>query len=247
MSSTVLGMDRYKALFFDADDTLFDYPAAERAALTSVLRRFRIPLAVEVVIPVYRRHNLVLWREFEQGLTTQDSLREERFRRLFAEFEIIRVPIPAISDFYLEALSGNSQLLAGALELASSLAARFPLVLVTNGIGRVQRKRFSRSPITRFFGDHHLRGSGLRQTRPAHPRTGPRRIEHRGVRSPAHRRQRLQRHGLRAQCRHGFLLVQSGKPALPRRLCAPFRRPGAVRDRDADDAVTLTMKRETSR
>jgi FMN phosphatase YigB (HAD superfamily) len=116
-------MNRYKALFFDADDTLFDYPAAERSALTSILRRFRIPLPIEDVIPAYRRHNLVLWREFEQGLTTQDSLREERFRRLFAEFGIIRAPIPAISDSYLEALSGNSQLLDGAMGLVSGLAA----------------------------------------------------------------------------------------------------------------------------
>lgn len=144
-------MNRYRALFFDADDTLFDYPAAERAALTSILHQFRIPLPVEDVIPVYRRHNQSLWREFEQGLTTQNSLRQERFRRLFAEFGIGRAPIPAVSDSYLEALADNSQLLDGALELVAGLAARLPLVLVTNGISRVQRRRFRRSPITRYF------------------------------------------------------------------------------------------------
>ena len=144
-------MSRYRALFFDADDTLFDYPAAERAALTAVLGRFRIPFLMESIIPAYRRHNLSLWREFEQGRTTQDSLRVERFRRLFAEFGIGRVPIRAISNFYLDALSDNSQLLDGALEMVSSLAIRLPLVLVTNGIGRVQRRRFRHSPITRYF------------------------------------------------------------------------------------------------
>jgi 2-haloacid dehalogenase len=144
-------MNRYRALFFDADDTLFDYPAAERSAWTAVLDRYRIPLPLENVIPAYRLHNLNLWREFEQGRTTQDSLRVERFRRLFSEFGIGRVPIHAISDFYLEALAENSQLLDGALGLVSGLAARLPLVLVTNGIGRVQRRRFRRSPISRYF------------------------------------------------------------------------------------------------
>jgi 2-haloacid dehalogenase len=144
-------MNRYRAFFFDADDTLFDYPVAERAALTAVLNRFRIPLPIETVIPAYRRHNLILWSEFEQGRITQDSLRTERFRRLLTEFGIESVPIHDIGDSYLEALSDNSQLLDGALELITGLAARLPLVLVTNGIGRVQRRRFHRSPITRYF------------------------------------------------------------------------------------------------
>ena len=33
---------KYKAIFFDADDTLFDYPAAERAALLACLGEFAI-------------------------------------------------------------------------------------------------------------------------------------------------------------------------------------------------------------
>ncbi len=144
-------MSRYKAIFFDADDTLFDYPAAERAALSSVLLHFQIPLDLETALTAYRRHNLALWHEFEQGLTTQDTLRRERFRRLFDELGISGVPIPELGSLYLEALSENSQLLAGAPELVTALAGRYLLVLVTNGIGLVQRRRFGRSPITPFF------------------------------------------------------------------------------------------------
>jgi 2-haloacid dehalogenase len=142
---------KYKSVFFDADDTLFDYPQAERAALLSCHREFLVPVEPEIFIGAYRRHNHDVWQQFERGETDQATLRVERFRRLAAELGIPDLPLERISSYYLEMLSGQSQLMPGALGLVRKLARKFPLALVTNGIAAVQKRRFAASPITPYF------------------------------------------------------------------------------------------------
>jgi 2-haloacid dehalogenase len=142
---------RYKSVFFDADDTLFDYPRAERAAMRACLREFGLRVDLGKFVETYRRHNLDLWRAFERGDTDQATLRVERFRRVASEFGIPGLPLDRISVFYLEALSGQPQLFPGALATVRRLAKTLPLALITNGIASVQRRRFGASPITRYF------------------------------------------------------------------------------------------------
>jgi 2-haloacid dehalogenase len=142
---------KYKGIFFDADDTLFDYPRAERAAIRACLSEFGLRIKLGAFVETYRRHNLDLWRAFERGETDQATLRVERFRRLALELGISDLPLDRISAFYLEALSGQPQLMPGALATVRALARKFPLALVTNGIAMVQRRRFAASPITSYF------------------------------------------------------------------------------------------------
>lgn len=142
---------KYRSVFFDADDTLFDYPAAERAALLACHWQFAVPTAEEEFITAYRRHNHDVWRMFERGEIDQASLRTERFRRLAIELGLAALPLERASAYYLEELSGQSQLLPGALAVVKELARSLPLALITNGIASVQERRFAASPITPFF------------------------------------------------------------------------------------------------
>jgi YjjG family noncanonical pyrimidine nucleotidase len=142
---------KYKSIFFDADDTLFDYPSAERTALLACLAEFGIAVEAGIFLAAYRRHNHDVWREFERGETDQVGLRVERFRRLAVELDLPGLPREKVSTFYLETLANQPQLLPGALTLVRELAKRFPLALITNGIASVQNKRFAASPITQYF------------------------------------------------------------------------------------------------
>jgi 2-haloacid dehalogenase len=141
----------YKSIFFDADDTLFDYPKAERSALRACLCEFGLRIDLGTFLDAYRRHNRDVWQAFERGETDQARLRVERFRRLAQELELAALPVDKVSAFYLEALSGQPMLLPGALATVRALARTHPLALITNGIALVQRRRFAASPITAFF------------------------------------------------------------------------------------------------
>ena len=141
----------YSWVLFDIDGTLFDYDTAETAALAATFTRFHLDLQPNHA-QAYRRINGRMWVEFEQGTTTQERLRVERFRDLFEAIEIDADPTP-FSDEYLKQLARRTDLIAGAESTAAALASRVSLMVITNGLADVQRPRFAASSIR-----HHFQG-----------------------------------------------------------------------------------------
>lgn len=147
-------MRGYRWLLFDADGTLFDYDAAEAAALAAAWAGTGLPLLPELV-DSYRRINAALWKSYEAGGISQTDLQIERFVRLIDELDGSRMDGPAdanrLSLDYLDRLSQQTYLLSGARELLEWAHGRFRLALITNGIPDVQRPRIKRSGFDRFF------------------------------------------------------------------------------------------------
>jgi 2-haloacid dehalogenase len=142
-------MPHYSWIMLDADGTLFDFDAAEDAALVRTLSEADIPGDGEAHRR-YREISLQLWLEFESGSITLDRLKVERFERLVVELGHGADPL-RLSRSYIEHLCGEAPLLPGAQSLVAELAAGHRLVLATNGIAEVQRRRFEPSPIRPFF------------------------------------------------------------------------------------------------
>jgi YjjG family noncanonical pyrimidine nucleotidase len=134
---------------FDADGTLFDFDAAEDAALLRTLTEADIS-ADDQTHRHYREISLQLWLEFECGKISLDRLKVERFERLVSEFGHAVDP-HRLSCSYIEHLCAEAPLLPGAHGLVTELAADHELVLATNGIAEVQRRRFEPSPIRPLF------------------------------------------------------------------------------------------------
>lgn len=144
-----LTMPRYSWIMLDADGTLFDFDAAEDAALARTLSEADIAADGEANRR-YREISLQLWLEFECGTITLDRLKVERFERLVAELGHAADP-QQLSRSYIEHLCNEAPLLPGAHGLVAELAADHQLVLATNGIAEVQRRRFEPSPIRPWF------------------------------------------------------------------------------------------------
>lgn len=142
---------RYRWLVFDADGTLFDFHLGETIALRSTLRRHGIDYSTGLH-DAYAAISGELWRAFERGEISLERLRVARFERLFAEQGIDLEPDSFNLDF-MEALGRQTQLLDGAEDVVRRLSAGCRLLLATNGIAVVQRSRFARSSIRRFFED----------------------------------------------------------------------------------------------
>lgn len=140
---------KYPWLLFDADDTLFDYQAAEAHALQVVFAHFQIPFLPNYA-QVYANINHHYWQKFEAGTISLVDLRNVRFHDLLEE---LNLPPDAdlFSRVYLTKLGQCVQLLPGVLETLTILAASHHLALITNGLSSVQRSRLSLSPIGRFF------------------------------------------------------------------------------------------------
>ena len=141
----------YGLLFLDADGTLFDYDAAESEALVSTLAPLLSEEDLARAPAIYRRINQGIWLELERREITQAELAVERFRRLFRELGNEAGDAGELSRRYLDELALRSRLLDGAEETVRGLAARHRLVLVTNGLARVQRPRVERSAVASCF------------------------------------------------------------------------------------------------
>jgi len=155
---------KYSWIIFDADGTLFDYVHAE----TEALRRSMLSAGLhysEGVLRRYQKINIELWKAYERGGIQQEVLRTERFAVLFDELGMTAVP-EEFSELYLQQLALFGYLLDGAEDVVATLAAEVPLLLLTNGIGPVQRSRLAHSPLRERF-QHVLISSEIGAAKPS--------------------------------------------------------------------------------
>jgi len=138
-------MPIYQWLFFDADGTLFDFERAEENALSRSFQRIGVKFGPDH-LAVYRQINHALWKQFENGLLTPETLNSRRFELLFAEIGIQGSPSD-FGAFYASALGTCADLIDGACEVLNALRPHHHIAILTNGLRDVQRARLDRSPI----------------------------------------------------------------------------------------------------
>ena len=102
------------------------------------------------VFETYVAINSRAWREVEAGTLDRDSLKTRRFAELFAALGI-EGDATITGESYLDSLSMQGWLIEGAQEICAFLRERAKLILLTNGITRVQRGRLARSAIRDDF------------------------------------------------------------------------------------------------
>ena len=147
-------MGRWELLLLDADNTLFDFEASQGIALERTCRQVGIPYRPEL-LALYEDINTRLWASYERGEVTQEQLRRLRSEQFLDQVHSALDP-EAFGEAYVEALSDIAVLLPDALETLRAASAQAPVVIITNGIARVQRRRMSASP----FGPY-LRGIAI--------------------------------------------------------------------------------------
>jgi YjjG family noncanonical pyrimidine nucleotidase len=142
---------RFSWLIFDADGTLFDFHRGETVALQSTSEKHGFSYSSHLH-DVYAAISAELWGRFERGEMPLEQLRVMRFECLFTDLGIDVDP-ELFNDDFMAILGRQTQLLNGAEDVVRDLSSRFRLLLATNGIAVVQRARFSRSSIRRYFED----------------------------------------------------------------------------------------------
>ena len=96
---------------------------------------------------VYEAINDQCWKDFEKGLVTQPQLRIRRFRELIEHYGCSVRPETAAEE-YEKALSRQSILLPGALEVVKTISKKLPVYILTNGISHIQHGRIDPSPLS---------------------------------------------------------------------------------------------------
>jgi 2-haloacid dehalogenase len=140
---------KYTWLFFDADGTLFDFDLAQENALVKTFSFLKIPFD-EAFQKIYYDINIAIWARFEKKEIAQHDIPIERFKIFFDAINV-QTDSQKASELYLEYLSQGHHLLSGAEELIKNLHGTYKLLLITNGLKSVQRPRFAKASITKYF------------------------------------------------------------------------------------------------
>jgi 2-haloacid dehalogenase len=141
---------KYEIVIFDADETLFDFKESERVAFKNTMLEFDIEYDENHHLKIYHGINTAIWKEFEEGLITQEKLKIERFKRL-SNILNTRFDEAKFAEAYMKHLANSSILYDDSIELVESLHKDYKLTIVTNGLKDVQDNRIRKSIIARYF------------------------------------------------------------------------------------------------
>lgn len=136
-------MKRY--LLVDNDNTLMDFSAAERGAVSETLSDFGLPHDGEACA-LYTRCNVAAWEALERGEMNVEQVKVRRFEDFLAAVARTDCDAAAICDAYENRLGSHAELLPGAMALLTALQGKMKIALVSNGIPAVQHSRLSLSP-----------------------------------------------------------------------------------------------------
>ncbi len=142
-------MGKYSVLLLDADGTLFDSDKVERHALRETFRLYGFEFT-EKALREYRRINKELWDRLERGEIVLNTVRAQRFARLFEVLQIRCDPVEFDSLFVKER-ERNAFLLDDADLVCAELCKSVPLYIVTNGIASAKHGQLARSGLLPYI------------------------------------------------------------------------------------------------
>ncbi|HSH20258.1 MAG TPA: YjjG family noncanonical pyrimidine nucleotidase [Draconibacterium sp.] len=145
---------KYTHIFFDLDNTLWDFDKNSRNAMFIAFCRFKLDLVsnFDLFFETYTRHNHALWESYRNKEVVKKDLTRLRFENTFKELEITGINADEMNTIYLTEMPGQKELNDGAINILDYLKKkRYHLNIITNGFKEVQHKKIETSGLKPYF------------------------------------------------------------------------------------------------
>lgn len=135
-------------LFFDLDNTLWDFKANSVASLKQLFNEFGLKVEFKDFIifhHIYKHHNQKMWIAYNQGLIDKEELIFRRFYYTIKERKIDdRELAKEMGEAYLEISACQTKLFPDTINTLKSLKDKgYNCHIITNGFINVQTKKIS--------------------------------------------------------------------------------------------------------
>jgi len=146
---------RYKSLFFDLDDTLWDTTYNNKLCLEEIYDDYdfsRHYASFDAFYATYMPYNLTLWAKYRNQEIDRRTLITERLLYMLRPMGIDdeKFAIKLNNDF-LQRTATKKKLLDGALDLLIYLSSRYRLFILSNGFREIQSLKMQHSGIYHYF------------------------------------------------------------------------------------------------
>ena len=142
-------------LFFDLDDTLWDFSSNSRMALERLYTEYGFDgyySGFEAFFEVYVSKNHALWEAYGRGEVTKAFLSYERFAHPLRVAGIDNESLPyELGERFLTYTTQGDRLIPGAKEVLEALRSHYKLFILSNGFKEVQYEKLRRSGLDLYF------------------------------------------------------------------------------------------------
>ncbi|MCK3684664.1 YjjG family noncanonical pyrimidine nucleotidase [Maribellus sp. YY47] len=146
---------KYTHIFFDLDNTLWDFNKNSRLAIHETFLQFKLDqqgIDFDLFFEVYTRHNDGLWSLYRKKEIHKNELKRQRFQKTLDDIGVVGVDAMEMNNHYLEMMPQQTILHEGALEVLSLLKSlNYKLFIITNGFSEVQHRKLKSSGLEPFF------------------------------------------------------------------------------------------------
>lgn len=146
---------KYKNLFIDLDDTLYDFSAASRESFReayTLLHYERFFESLEHYMSLYTPYNLILWKLYGEGKITKGELNRKRYSH---PLECVGINDQDLADTFchesLSRIPTKNCIIPGAIELLEYLRPKYRMFILSNGFKELQSHKMQTAGLDKYF------------------------------------------------------------------------------------------------
>lgn len=145
-----------KHLFFDLDNTLWDFDKNTETVLNKLFYQYKLEPNLNAnfdsFYKVYLKNNELLWHLYGFRKISKDELRFKRFFDTFFDFGINDSALAqSFSDLYIQQAPQGTLLKPHCIETLNELMKKFELHIITNGFTQSQTIKLSNCGLMPYF------------------------------------------------------------------------------------------------